>query len=275
MRGTDEGGHRRAPRAGTDHRHPVASCTRAYGGPAARPAGTRTLSRCRPAITADPPARPLPTRASGAEVVLIPVKAFHQAKRRLDRVLTDAEREQLVRTMAATRGGRLCPAAGRRGVRRRRSGRLGRRPRAPPSCGSPARGSTARCGRASSSWRPPAPDWVTVAHGDLPRARDLGTLAPFDGVTLVPDRRDDGTNVLRLPGGLRFPLRLRTGLVPRPPRRGHAPRPGRAVVRDPDLAYDVDWPADVAELGPPRRLDRRATGGPKAPGLTRSKRNGV
>ena len=46
--------------------------------------------------------------------------------------------------------------------------------------------------------------WVTVAHGDLPRAHGLGVLAPFDGVTLVPDRRDDGTNVLRLPAGSDF-----------------------------------------------------------------------
>ena len=46
--------------------------------------------------------------------------------------------------------------------------------------------------------------WVTVAHGDLPRASGLGALLPFDGVTLVPDRRDDGTNVLRLPAGCDF-----------------------------------------------------------------------
>ena len=46
--------------------------------------------------------------------------------------------------------------------------------------------------------------WVIVAHGDLPRARDLGALAPFAGITLVPDRKDDGTNVLRLPVGCGF-----------------------------------------------------------------------
>ena len=47
-------------------------------------------------------------------------------------------------------------------------------------------------------------EWVIVAHGDLPRARDLGALAPFAGITLVPDRKDDGTNVLRLPVGCGF-----------------------------------------------------------------------
>ena len=47
-------------------------------------------------------------------------------------------------------------------------------------------------------------EWVIVAHGDLPRARDLGALAPFAGITLVPDRKDDGTNVLRLPVGCDF-----------------------------------------------------------------------
>ena len=42
-------------------------------------------------------------------------------------------------------------------------------------------------------------EYVTVAHGDLPHAAGLGELAPFDGVTLVPDRSDDGTNVIRVP----------------------------------------------------------------------------
>ena len=69
--------------------------------------------------------------------------------------------------------------------------------------------------------------WVTVAHGDLPRARGLGTLSPFDGVTLVPDRRDDGTNVLRLPAQCDFRFAYGSGIVPRPPRRGDPSRPRR------------------------------------------------
>ena len=90
--------------------------------------------------------------------------------------------------------------------------------------------------------------WVTVAHGDLPRAQGLGVLAPFDGVTLVPDRRDDGTNVLRLPAGSDFRFAYGPGSFRA--HRAEATRLGLAVrvLRHPDLAYDVDWPADVVEL---------------------------
>ena len=91
-------------------------------------------------------------------------------------------------------------------------------------------------------------EWVTVAHGDLPRGRGLGALEHFAGVTLVPDRRDDGTNVLRVPAAHDFhfcygPSSFRA-------HRAEATRLGLAVrvLRVPDLAYDVDWPSDVAEL---------------------------
>ena len=91
--------------------------------------------------------------------------------------------------------------------------------------------------------------WVTVAHGDLPRARGLGALPRFDGVTLVPDRRDDGTNVLRLPAASDFRFAYGPGSFRA--HRAEATRLGLGVrvLRHPDLAYDVDWPADVAELG--------------------------
>src|SRR5205085_2497053 len=47
-------------------------------------------------------------------------------------------------------------------------------------------------------------DHVIVAHADLPLATDLAWVARFLGVTLVPDRRDDGTNVVCLPAGCGF-----------------------------------------------------------------------
>ena len=80
----------------------------------------------------------------------------------------------------------------------------GPRPSEPPSCGSPARDSTAPCAAGVEQLAAAGVEWVIVAHGDLPRARDLGSLAPFAGITLVPDRNDDGTNVLRLPVGCDF-----------------------------------------------------------------------
>jgi 2-phospho-L-lactate guanylyltransferase len=45
---------------------------------------------------------------------------------------------------------------------------------------------------------------VLVAHADLPMAHGLAALAGFHGVTLVPDRREDGTNVVCVPATAMF-----------------------------------------------------------------------
>jgi 2-phospho-L-lactate guanylyltransferase len=91
--------------------------------------------------------------------------------------------------------------------------------------------------------------WVTVAHADLPLASDLGTLAGpegFEGVVMVPDRRDDGTNVIRVPVRRGFRFSYGPGSFER--HRSECQRLGLAVrvVRRPELTFDVDWPADLA-----------------------------
>ncbi|HTT86592.1 MAG TPA: hypothetical protein VMF60_04435, partial [Acidimicrobiales bacterium] len=88
-------------------------------------------------------------------------------------------------------------------------------------------------------------DEVMVAHGDLPLAHGLESLAGYDGITLVPDRRDDGTNVVCLPA--RAPFRFSYGPGSFLRHRAEARRLGLAsrVVRHPDLAWDVDVPADI------------------------------
>lgn len=86
---------------------------------------------------------------------------------------------------------------------------------------------------------------VVIAHADLPRARDLARVADVDGITIVPDRLGDGTNVLALPTRTPFRfaygpgsfelhhrLALQTGLDVR-------------ILHDPDLAWDVDHPDDL------------------------------
>ncbi len=184
----------------------------------------------------------------GAEVVLIPVKAFHQAKRRLGSTMADPERERLVRTMASHVVSACAPlpvavVCDDEEVARWATD-LGAAVMWEPGQGlnGAVRAGVDRLARAGARW-------VTVAHGDLPRARGLGALPTFDGVTLVPDRRDDGTNVLRLPVGHDFHFAYGSGSFRA--HRAEATRIGLPVrvLRDPDLAYDVDWPADVVELG--------------------------
>lgn len=97
---------------------------------------------------------------------------------------------------------------------------------------------------------------VVVAHADLPRAEGLARLVPvdgFDGVTLVPDRRDDGTNVLSLPVRLLaagFTFAYGTGSFSR--HRSESQRLGAAtrVLRIPELQWDVDTPDDLVEAQP-------------------------
>jgi 2-phospho-L-lactate guanylyltransferase len=184
----------------------------------------------------------------GPEVVLVPVKAFHQAKRRLVSALAGPEREQLVRAMATHVLSACAPlpvavVCDDESVARWASD-LGATVMWEPGQGlnGAVRAGVDRLARAGT-------EWVTVAHGDLPRARGLGSLPRFDGITLVPDRRDDGTNVLRIPAGCGFHFAYGPGSFRA--HRAEATRLGLPVrvVRDPDLAYDVDWPADVVELG--------------------------
>jgi 2-phospho-L-lactate/phosphoenolpyruvate guanylyltransferase len=195
---------------------------------------------------AEPAAQPVDPEL-GPEVVLIPVKAFHQAKRRLGSALTDPDRIALVRAMAAHVVAACVPlpvavVCDDEGVAQWAS-EVGASVMWEPGQGlnGAVRAGVERLARAGARW-------VTVAHGDLPQAQGLGLLERFDGVTLVPDRRDDGTNVLRLPAGSAF--RFAYGQGSFRAHRAEAVRLGLPVrvVRQPDLAYDVDWPADVVEL---------------------------
>jgi 2-phospho-L-lactate guanylyltransferase len=86
---------------------------------------------------------------------------------------------------------------------------------------------------------------VIVAHADLPHALDLTWVADFDGVTLVPDRRDDGSNVVCVPASTGFRFSYGRGSFRR--HADEARRLGLAlrVEREPRLGWDVDVPADL------------------------------
>jgi 2-phospho-L-lactate guanylyltransferase len=180
-------------------------------------------------------------------VVLVPVKDFHQAKRRLGGTMSDEKRVLLVRSMAERVLASCSPLP------------------VAVVCDDPDVAAWATALGAAVMWEPgqglngavaagvsqlatAGVQWVTVAHGDLPRARGIGALAPFAGITLVPDRKDDGTNVMRLPADCGFRFAYGPGSFRA--HRAEAVRLGLAtrVLRIPALAYDVDWPADVAEL---------------------------
>lgn len=176
----------------------------------------------------------------------MPVKAFSTAKARLAPALDDASRVALVRQMADTvlRAAAPLPVtvacddeevaawAIARGASVVWTPGLGLNGAVAAGVRALARGGTSR---------------VVVAHADLPLAEELAPLAAGDGVTLVPDRREDGTNVACVPAAAGFCFAYGPGSF-----RRHllaARRAGLAVsvVREPSLAWDVDVPADLLQ----------------------------
>jgi 2-phospho-L-lactate guanylyltransferase len=179
--------------------------------------------------------------------VLVPVKAFGAAKLRLAPALDPDARAELARTMAS----RVVEAAAPLPVS--------------VVCDDDEVAEWAVSVGAAVIWRPGrglngavadgvaalaavGHDFVIVAHGDLPHAVDLAWVADFDGITLVPDRRDDGTNVVGVPARAQTSFRFAYGPGSFARHHAEAERIGvpARVVREPRLAWDVDVPADLA-----------------------------
>jgi 2-phospho-L-lactate guanylyltransferase len=188
--------------------------------------------------------------------VLVPVKAFAAAKQRLADVLDPPARIALATAMATT----LLDAAGDL--------------RVAVVCDDPGVRTWAERHGAEAIWTPGlglngaveagvvhlarrGVDRVVVAHADLPLATDLAWVAATDGVTLVPDRHRDGTNVACVPARSGFSFAYGAGSFDA--HRTEARRLGLTVRLVPDrrLGWDVDVPDDLAvprELHPPAYL---------------------
>ena len=177
-------------------------------------------------------------------MVLIPVKAFDQAKNRLAGALAPEARSDLARRMAE----RVIAAAGdlpvavvceNSGVAEWASS-CGARPIAQQGSGLNAAvtsGVAALAGLGAER--------VIVAHSDLPLARDLTWVGSSDGITLVPDRHGDGTNVLCVPTGLGFRFGYGSGSFARHRREAARFDVSLRIVTDTRLSWDVDEPADL------------------------------
>jgi 2-phospho-L-lactate/phosphoenolpyruvate guanylyltransferase len=92
---------------------------------------------------------------------------------------------------------------------------------------------------------------AVVAHADLPYARALDRLTrdgPQPVVALVPCHRDDGTPVLSVPTAVDFRFAYGPGSFRRHAAETRRLGLGLRVIRDRDLAFDVDVPDDLLEL---------------------------
>jgi 2-phospho-L-lactate/phosphoenolpyruvate guanylyltransferase len=73
----------------------------------------------------------------------------------------------------------------------------------------------------------------------------LAWVARFEGVTLVPDRRDDGTNVACIPTGHGFTFSYGPASFGRHRAEARRLQLPLHIVRQPSLAWDVDVPGDL------------------------------
>lgn len=182
----------------------------------------------------------------GPVAVLVPVKSFGEAKLRLAPALAPSARAELAKEMAThvLEAARPLPTA--------------------VVCDDLDVATWARGQRALVIWEPErglnraveagvarlgdgGARQVIVAHGDLPLASGLAWVARFPGVTVVPDRMDNGTNVICVPSRSRFEFSYGPGSFARHTAEAlHRCLPLR-VVREKSLGRDVDTPED---LGP-------------------------
>jgi 2-phospho-L-lactate guanylyltransferase len=183
----------------------------------------------------------------GPTAVLVPVKAFAEAKVRLAPALSPERRAVLARTMAehVLRSAGSLPAAvvcDDRGVAdwARDLGVL--------VLWEPGRGLNGAVAAGVELLARAGATRVVVAAGDLPLADDLARIAGDLGVAIVPDRHGEGTNVLSVPTDRAFGFSYGPGSFSR--HVAEAQRldlPVRVVTGTP-FAWDVDLPGDLEAL---------------------------
>lgn len=183
----------------------------------------------------------------GPGIVLVPVKAFSQAKMRLSSVLTPAERAALARKLAerVVSAARHLPVAvvcDDSEVAGWAQG-LGAHVLREPGVGLNAAVAAALSQLASEGY-----GRIVVAHGDLPLATNLAWLAEEEGIVLVPDRHRDGTNVISLPATCGFQFRYGPGSFARHQEEAERTGVPWKVVYDDALAWDVDLPGDMSAI---------------------------
>jgi 2-phospho-L-lactate guanylyltransferase len=180
----------------------------------------------------------------GPAAVLVPVKAFADAKLRLAPALPAEERSRLAQEMAAhvLDAARPLPVAvvcddASVADWARRNGAL--------VVWEPGRGLNGAVQAGVERLGSAGAQRVVVAHADLPLAGPLAWASRFPGVTLVPDRRDDGTNVACVPTSAGFTFSYGPGSFQRHGAEALRLGVGLRVVREPLLGHDVDVPADL------------------------------
>lgn len=182
----------------------------------------------------------------GPVAVVVPIRSFRLGKGRLAGVLSEDERASLSRTLAE----RVIAAAGGLGVYVVTSDgevvAFGRDCGATVLADPGSLDGAAMAGRAAAG--ADGATRIIVAHADLARPTPFAWVGDFDGVTIVPDRHGQGTNVLSVPVDCDFAFAYGAGSFAR-----HVEETARVglplrVVEDAALGWDIDEPDDLVAL---------------------------
>ena len=178
--------------------------------------------------------------------VLLPVKSFNNAKARLSSVLNPIERAALSRSLAE---GVISACTGvpvwvicedeeverwalNLGTQVIRNTRAGLNQAAQTGLAALAKESIEK---------------ILITHADLIFPDDLLSLFKYDGIVLVPDRHNDGTNIIGLPSGIDFSFKY--GLNSFEKHRHEAKRFDLplSIITNTNFGFDMDNPDDLKE----------------------------
>ncbi len=182
-----------------------------------------------------------------AAAVLVPVKAFADAKGRLAPVLSEAQRVRLMQNLTA----RVIAAAHPYDVAvvcdddevakwARDLGAL--------VIWTPTRGLNGAVRDGVDALAELGYENVIIAHGDLVAPQGLSDLLSEAAVVIVPDVRQDGTNVLIVPTAVEFTFSYGPQSFAAHLREAKHRDLSVEVIAASPLQYDVDEPSDLAGL---------------------------
>ena len=177
---------------------------------------------------------------------VIPVKSFGTAKERLRTVLGPAQRRRLARSMA----GRVLDALAELPcfvVCDDDEVRAWATERGAEVLWSPGLGLNGALDHARRTLAERGWEQLLFVHGDLPLLDRIGPLAVHGTITLAPDRKLDGTNVLSLPSRVPWTFEYGSNSYRRHLRAALASGTPVTVCLHDTARLDVDTPEDLAD----------------------------
>lgn len=186
-------------------------------------------------------------RFSNQHIIIIPIRSFLSGKSRLSSVLNQQQRSELMRYCANSVLGATgdVPTIVISSDPQVQSFALDRGKYCLPDPGRNLNQIVNSLYRSASDF---GISHLTVAHGDLPLARDLTSLKQSSSAVIVPDRHRNGTNVLSIPTGTNFTFAYGTDSLEKHLLEARLNNLQVSLVEDPDLMIDIDFPEDLDQI---------------------------